>query len=128
MAWYWTTLIVLVIIGAITGLVLAVVLIKKPGSSTPTPEPTPDLTFNYGTGPYTFTIGSPITPLNPSRSFANYKIDPAYTFPGTIQLNPFTGQIFGTPFVLAPAADYKILASDDDYVTTYTATVNITVV
>ena len=122
MSWYWTTLIVLIIIGAITGLVLAVVLIKKPGSSTS------DLTFNYGTGPYTFTKDIPITPLNPSRSFANYKIDPAYTFPGTIQLNPFTGQIFGTPFVLAPAADYKILASDDDYVTTYTATVNIAVV
>jgi hypothetical protein len=103
MAWYWWLLIVILIVGAITGIILAVVLIKKVEEN---------ISFGYGTSSsYSFPKDVAITPLSPNYSFDSYEVDPLTPLPTGLTLNKTTGVISGTPTAVTASKTYNIIGT-----------------
>lgn len=106
MAWYWWLLIAILIVGAITGIILAVVLIKKVEEN---------ITFTYGTASsYSFPKDVAITPISPNYSFDSYTVDPLTPLPSGLTLNKTTGVISGTPTTVTASKAYTILGSSSN--------------
>ena len=117
MAWYWWLLIVILIVGAITGVILAVVLIDKVQTNIP---------FTYGTASsYNFTVNVAITSLSPSYSFDNYEVDPLNPLPTGLTLNKTTGVISGTPTTVTASKTYNIIGTSTNKSGTGVVTIEI---
>jgi hypothetical protein len=67
--------------------------------------------LNYP-GPQTYTVGTPVVPLNPTvlGVVSTYSVTPA--LPVGLSLNTATGQIAGTPTVATGAGNYTITAGN----------------
>jgi hypothetical protein len=86
--------------------------------------PPPPSALSYP-GPVAATIGQPITPLNPTviGTVSAFTVSPA--LPSGLQLNSTTGQISGTPAVVAAAANYTITAANAQGSTSFTLSLTV---
>jgi len=84
----------------------------------------PPRTLSYPT-PRVFALGVPISPLRPAvlGVVASYAVAPP--LPAGLALDGVTGEIGGTPSVLAPATDYTVTAQNAAGSTTFAVSITV---
>jgi len=97
------------------------------GGSSPSPVPNqPPSALSYTTSTAVYTVGTAITPNNPTSSggaVTSYSVSPA--LPAGLSLSTSTGAITGTPTAVTAKASYTVTASNTGGSTTATLTLAV---
>jgi len=84
----------------------------------------PPIALSYAS-PQVYTVGTPISPLNPTVSGAvdSYSVSPA--LPAGLTLNAASGQIAGTPTTATAAANYTVTAQNGSGSTPFVLSISV---